>query len=161
VDALRGGGPVLVDDLADRDDLVTARWPTFLTAASGFGVRAVFAFPLQIGAVGNSALDLYRTETGSLNHEALSGALLAADAAALALLGLQSSEELGLVDSVDAGTYQAQVHQATGMVMAQLDVTIEEAFLILRARAFASERSLLAVAADVVNRRIRFTSEDQ
>lgn len=44
--------------------------------------------------------------------------------------------------------------------MAQLGVTIEQAFLLLRARAFASERPLLAVAVDVVNRRLRFRLED-
>ena len=34
-------------------------------------------------------------------------------------------------------SYQLQVHQASGMVMIQAGVTIEEAFLLLRAHAFA------------------------
>ena len=56
--------------------------------------------------------------------------------------------------------YQAQVHQATGMVMVQLGVTIEQAFLLLRARAFSIDRPLNDVAVDVVERRLRFSSED-
>jgi hypothetical protein len=160
VDATRSGGPVLVDDLHERGDLATARWPTFLAAADEAGVRAVFAFPLQIGAVHLGALDMYRVTPGALGQEFLSAALLAAQVSALTLLGLQSSDEVGLADHIDGDTYQAQVHQATGMVMAQLDVTIEEAFVLLRARAFASDRPLLAVAIDVVERRLRFTPED-
>jgi len=51
--------------------------------------------------------------------------------------------------------HQMHVHQATCMVKVQLGVTIEEAFLVLRAHAFA------AVARDVVERRLRFSTEDR
>jgi hypothetical protein len=47
------------------------------------------------------------------------------------------------------------------MVLAQAEVTIEQAFLMLRARAFAEGRSLAELAADVVARRVRFSTEDQ
>ena len=57
--------------------------------------------------------------------------------------------------------YQMQVHQATGMVQVQLGVTIEEAFLMLRAHAFAAGRPVAGVARDVVERRLRFSTEDQ
>jgi AmiR/NasT family two-component response regulator len=46
------------------------------------------------------------------------------------------------------------------MVMIQLGVTIEQAFLLLRARAFSTGRPLNDVAVDVVERRLRFSSED-
>jgi AmiR/NasT family two-component response regulator len=51
------------------------------------------------------------------------------------------------------------VHQATGMVMVQLSVDAADAFLALRAHAFATDRSLLDVAIDVVERRLRFSPE--
>jgi AmiR/NasT family two-component response regulator len=47
------------------------------------------------------------------------------------------------------------------MVQVQLGVKTEEAFLMLRARAFASGRSIADVAVDVVERRVRFSSEDR
>jgi AmiR/NasT family two-component response regulator len=47
------------------------------------------------------------------------------------------------------------------MVMVQAEVDIEQAFLLLRARAFASGRPVQDVAADVVARRIRFETEDR
>jgi len=160
IDAVSGGGPVLVPDLDDRRHLVTARWPAFLSAVSAAGVAAVFAFPLRIGVIGLGALDLYRDSAGGLRDEQLRAALLAAEAAALALLSLQTAEEMGFKFDEGPGSFQPQVHQATGMVMVQAAVTIEQAFLLLRARAFASGRSLSAVAADVVERRLRFDSED-
>jgi len=46
-------------------------------------------------------------------------------------------------------------------VHVQAGVTIDQAFLMLRARAFAEGRSLAELAADVVARRLRFSMEDQ
>jgi len=148
-----------VPDLDDRHDLAPERWPAFLSAVSAVGVAAVFAFPLRMGAISLGALDLYRDAAGALRDHQLSAALLAAEAAGLALLSLQFAEETGLTLD-ESSSFQPQVHQATGMVMVQASVTIEQAFLLLRARAFASGRSLSAVAADVVARRLRFDSED-
>jgi AmiR/NasT family two-component response regulator len=54
-----------------------------------------------------------------------------------------------------------QVHQATGMLKVQLGVTIEEAFLMLRAHAFAAGRPVAEVARDVVERSLRFSTEDR
>jgi ANTAR domain len=161
VDAVGRGGPVLVPDLEDRADLATERWPGFMSAATEAGVRAVFAFPLRIGAINLGALDLYRTWAGALSEEQLSGALLAAEGAGVALLSLHTTDDGGLVDDESTpGGYQAQVHQGTGMIMVQAGVDIEQAFLLLRARAFASGRPIQDVAADVVAHRIRFDAED-
>jgi hypothetical protein len=159
IDAVRTGGPILVPDIDQPQDVVVERWPTFLTAAAEAGVRAIFAFPLRIGAIGLGAMDMYRELPGPLTTDQLTGALLAADAAALSLLYLAG----GTADSggpSDGLLYHPQVHQATGMVEVQLGVSIEEAYLILRARAFASGRPLLDVAVDIVERRIRFTEEE-
>jgi hypothetical protein len=161
IDAVRTGAPVLVADLHDHDDVATWRWPTFMTAAADAGVRAVFAFPLRIGAIGLGALDMYRNRPGPLDDDELSAALLGAEAAAISLLGLEASADAAAADGSGTGIgYQAQVHQATGMVMIQLGVTIEQAFLLLRARAFSTARPLIDVAVDVVERRLRFSSED-
>jgi len=161
IDTIRTGTPVLVADLHDRDEVATGRWPAFMTAAADAGVRAVFAFPLRIGAIGVGALDMYRSRPGALDDDELSAALLGAETAAVALLGLETSPDGALLDGADTGVgYRAQVHQATGMVMIQLGVTIEQAFLLLRARAFSTGRSLQDVSVDVVERRLRFSSED-
>lgn len=160
VDAIGSGGPVLVSDLTDHQDLATQRWPTFLGAARDAGVRAVFAFPLRIGAIGIGALDLYRTTAGALTGAELTMALMAAEAAGMALLAQDLGDEAALLDDSQGSAYLAHVHQATGMVMVQLGVPVEQAFLLLRARAFAAGRPLRDLARDVVERRLRFSPED-
>jgi AmiR/NasT family two-component response regulator len=54
---------------------------------------------------------------------------------------------------------RAEVHQATGMVLVQLEVSAQEAFVRLRAHAFATRRPLGDVARDVVARRLVFTQD--
>jgi AmiR/NasT family two-component response regulator len=56
----------------------------------------------------------------------------------------------------DPTAHQAQVHQATGMVLVQLGASAEAAFARLRAYAYAHDRRLGDVARDVVERRLRF-----
>jgi hypothetical protein len=161
IDTVRTGAPVLVADLGARGDIAAWRWPAFIAAATGAGVRAVFAFPLRIGAIGVGALDMYRDQPGALDDAELSAALIGAEAAAVALLGLKTSPDGTLADTTDVGVgYQAQIHQATGMVMVQLGVTIEQAFVLLRARSFATGRPLHDLAVDVIRRRLRFSPED-
>lgn len=162
VDAAMSGAPVLLPDLDDADDVAVERWPAFMEAASNVGVRAVFAFPLRVGAISVGVIDLYRDSPGELSEIDLSAALLAADATALALLHLDVDGTDAFADDPEArASFQLQVHQATGMVMAQAGVTIDEAFLLLRARAFVDGRSVAEVATDVVARQLRFTLEDQ
>ena len=50
---------------------------------------------------------------------------------------------------------RAEVHQATGMISVQLEVSAAEALVRLRAHAYAEGRTLRDVAADVVGRRLR------
>jgi GAF domain-containing protein len=157
VEAARSGSPVLIPDLDALDDILIERWPAFIEGAGLAGVRAVFAFPLRIGAINVGVLDVYRSLPGPLRDGQLRAALLAADAAALALLHLDTSSDDLFADDADArSTYQLQVHQATGIVQVQLGVPTEEAFRLLRARAFALGRPLVEVATDVVARRLRF-----
>ena len=55
-----------------------------------------------------------------------------------------------------AGTDRIVIHQATGMIAAQLDDTIANALARLRAAAFGSGRPIYDIAQDVVERRVRF-----
>lgn len=162
VDAAATGSPVLLGDFRRSTDVAIERWPAFMDGAASAGVEAVFAFPLRVGAINVGVLDLYRDQPGGLSAEDLAAALIAADAAALALLYLDIDGGDAFADNDDSrASYQMQVHQATGMVMAETSVTIEQAFLMLRARAFADGRSLADLATDVVARRVLFSAEDR
>jgi hypothetical protein len=160
VDAAASGAPVLVPDLEAGDGLALARWPAFLDSAYSAGVRAVFAFPLRIGAIGVGAIDLYRDSTGELTSGQLGAALMAADAAAISLLHLGGGAGDQFADDPDArASFGLEVHQATGMVQVQLGLSAEAAFLALRARAYSSGARLSEVARDVIDRRVVFSPE--
>lgn len=161
IDAVTSGGPVLLADFDHPGDVDLSRWPSFADDVRRGGVRAVFAFPLRIGAITLGALDLYRDRPGGLSAGQLAAALLAADAAAIALLHVTTdSRDMFAADPVTGADYRLQIHQATGMVAVQLDVNLDEALLRLRGRAFLEGRSLAQISDDVVARRLRFTPED-
>lgn len=153
-------GPVLIPDLNDAAHVASSRWPQFTREAAAAGAAALFALPLAIGAIRVGAFDLYRDRPGGLTDDQLSMALTLADAAAGALL----NERFGDTDipydvTTSSVMVHAEVHQATGMVSVQLDVSLDDAFVRLRAHAFAAERSLLDVARDVVTGALRFQHE--
>lgn len=166
------GGPVLVSDLTDPGS--SSAWPTFASRAEDLGVRAVFAFPLSLGAIRLGVLALYRDRPGWFDKQATSDALLVADMLCLALLGRvvrvgraqRNGDGNGDGDGDGAGRPfaslwddrvalgRAEVHQATGMVMDRLGVSSEEALARLRGFAFSHGLLLTEVAAGVVARRI-------
>jgi AmiR/NasT family two-component response regulator len=51
---------------------------------------------------------------------------------------------------------RAVVHQASGMVSVQAEMSVGDAMALLRASAFAADRPINEVASDVVAGRLRF-----
>lgn len=160
VDAAASRTPVLVGDLLDPLHGVDGRWPGFQDAAAEVGVRAVFAFPLRIGAIALGAMDLVRASPGALEADQLASALLAADTTAMLLLDLATVGDDLADDAWHRSAYRFKVHGAAGMVMVQLGLPIEQAMARLRARAYVEGRALPDVADDVVEGRLRFQEED-
>jgi hypothetical protein len=149
------GVPVLLPDLAAES---ANRWPTFAAAALAAGVHAEFSLPLAVGPGGIGTLDLCRDRPGMLSDEHLADALVTADIARDAVLYQQyASGGQGLAELLDkGGTDRIVIHQATGMIAAQLNDTTSNALARLRAAAFASGRPMYDIAKDVVDRRVRF-----
>ena len=154
VDAWRSGEPVTESDLADPALL---RWPVFAQPAVEAGVRAVFAFPLRVGAIRIGVMALYRDREGGLSADEFADGLVLAEVAVQVVLGLQAGAEPDALHALlsTQPAYWAEVHQATGMISAQLGVSLDEAFVRLRAVSFAENRQLGEVAGDVVARRLR------
>jgi hypothetical protein len=150
------GGPALVADLTGSD--CVARWPVFAPAALQAGVRAVFALPMQVGGIRLGVLDLYRAQPGDLDREQLADALVLADTACALLLDAAQRDRPRPDGGgpEQAGSPYPEVHQATGMITVQLGVSMAVALVRLRAYAYAHDRRLRDVAADVVARRLRF-----
>ncbi len=153
--AYSSGVPVLLPDLTAEN---ASRWPTFAAAALAVGVQAEFSLPLSVRPGGIGTLDLCRDKPGMLSGEHLADAMVAADIARDAVLYQQyapgDADLAGLLATV--GGDRIVIHQATGMIAAQLDETTSNALARLRAAAFASGRWMYDIAQDVVERRVRF-----
>jgi len=148
VDAFTSRRPVLEPDLPGPG---MRRWPAYAPAAHDYGVRAVFAFPLQVGAARLGALDIYCSTPGSLSAATLSQAVTFADLAVGLLLDGQVTTDVETVSGVeDVLGHRAEVYQAQGMVMVDLGVSLAEAMARLRAHAYAEARPLVDVARDVL-----------
>jgi GAF domain-containing protein len=154
IDAYNSGDPVNEPDLADPE---VPRWIAFSPPAVAAGARAVFGFPLRVGAVKIGALNLYRDQPGELTDDQHASALLVADIAARAVLDMQAHAPEGtLATELEGGSnFRFLVHQASGMVSVQLGVSVAEALIRLRAYAFAQNRPIAEVAHDVVARELR------
>jgi hypothetical protein len=159
VAAATTGNPVLVPDLLHSTEV--ERWPVFAAAvAERTQVRALFAIPLQWGAVNLGVLDLYRRAPGRLDDTRQRDALDAAGIATLMLLSRLTDPDGRRDDRLDSTVLgRAEIHQATGMVLAQLDIAAPDALARLRGHAFAHDRLLVDVARDVVARRLRFDED--
>ncbi len=150
LDAHLLGGPALEPFLAKA----SGRWPFFSPAAVGLGVGAVFSFPLQMGVIRLGALNLFRREPGLMTTAQLSDALVLADVATQDIIDLQAEGALRLRLS-NRFAERARVHQATGMVAAQIESDMGSALARIRGYAFANEISIFEVAEEVIARRLR------
>ncbi|MFI6548474.1 ANTAR domain-containing protein [Streptomyces prunicolor] len=159
VDAFLDGSAVLTPDLLTGQ--LQDRWAVFADAALEAGARAVFALPLQVGAISPGVLDLYADVPTVLDPEQLADALAFADLATLLLLDARIDGTGGPAPAdrgfEDLDGYRAEIDQATGILTVQLGIGIDEAFVRLRAHAYMRGRRLADVAADIVAHRLRFS----
>jgi hypothetical protein len=153
IDAYNHQRAVLEPDLANPD---VARWIGFTPPAVAAGARAIFGFPLQIGAVHLGALNLYRDRPGPLTDDQYADALVVAEVAARAVLDMEAHTPPGVIPAeLTDSDFRFVVHQASGVASVQLGVSVAEALIRLRAYAFAHDRLLTDVAEDIVARRLR------
>ena len=115
-------------------------------------MRAAFGFPLLVGTSCIGALNLFHDHPGDLTDAQHADAVAVAHIAGRTVLAWQSSADPGsralALEQVPA--HRAVVHQATGIVSVQADVSVDDALTLLRAYAFAEDRAIGDVAADVV-----------
>ncbi len=156
VDACQQDKVVAEPDLADP---VRRRWPAFTPPALQAGVRAVFGFPLRVGAVHLGALNLYRDVPGPLTGDQHADALVVADVAARWVLEAQAGAPPDMVaEELEAGAdFHFSVHNAAGIVSVQEGISVTEALIRLRAFAFSNDRLLAEVARDAIARRLRLS----
>jgi len=151
-DAASSGRPVFVQVEQRGLDL----WSTLSVVAGRDAVRGNYwVVPMRPLEATVGLLTLQR-ESGSLLQEARAVQFVA-DTVGTALFRDSGLTELGLSVS-EEWTESRVVHQATGMVTAQLRVSPRDALAMLRAHAFSQDVDLHTLAVDVVARRIDFSA---
>jgi len=153
-DAMNHRHPVLRPDVTSDDE-----WPLFIANLRSdpiaSQVSGIYAFPLYVGSLDIGAVDLYAETPRELAKTEVSRVAKLAELASWQVLRQILGDDGSTTDLSPLS--RREVHQATGMVLAQLNITANDAMLLLRAHAFSSNRSVMDVANDVVERRLDFS----
>jgi hypothetical protein len=156
-EALATHRPVLVVDLPHQ---LSATWPVAQQAFHDMNMGSIFAFPLVVADIDLGAITLYCEEPAALTGRQVTDAsllstILARQVLRRALLAANRPEEE--TSGVDDAFSRREVHQATGMVLAQMSIPPDDALMVIRGHAFATGRPVRGVALDVIDRTLDFT----
>ena len=165
-----GEGPCLdafeAIELIEVTDLTShqgTRWPIFSEQMSDAGAGSLASFPLRIGGARFGAITLYRSEYGALSTDQVADSYVIAQMTAHLLVAEQARIGGDLVISdIETGFARMEpIHQATGMIMAQLSVGPEDALARLRGAAYAAQRTAMEMAMDIVAGKIALPRDEQ
>ena len=163
LDAVAERGPVSVADLAHAGE---RRWPAYGPAMLEHQIRGIYAMPVLAAGEYVGALDLFCSRPGALMGEQLAGAVIAAELAGIPVLDLLDGDLQAAVNDPGSSAWaelnalsRTEVSQATGMLVAQLDLDPVAALARLRAHAYATGRSATDVARDILERRLRLDAD--
>ena len=159
VDASRG------DAIEDTDLVATSdsNWSTYRPEAVALGARAVFGYPVRLGAIRFGTLSLFRNRPGPLDEGQSSDAYLMASVIGRSILAEQAGGSPGgLVGELDGvSMLDFRVHQAAGMVAIQGSMSVKEALVFLRAHAFGISCQLSILAERVVSGTTRLAPDSR
>ncbi|MGW7066716.1 ANTAR domain-containing protein [Streptomyces sp. NPDC054855] len=156
LDAAQFGNLLLLPDVSDSLSFSAERWPGLPGAIEALGIRAVFSFPLRIGVIALGALTGHRATPGPMSTAQLTDAFGLADTISQITIATAAQTDLPHTPLLDEpGLHFAEVHQATGMVAAQLGIGVDHALIRLRGYAFSHDLPLLEVAREVLALRLR------
>jgi GAF domain-containing protein len=129
VDCYFTGQPVSVADLKAEAD----RWPRFVPAALDAGFASVHAVPMRAAGIVLGALGLFGARSGALNDaDRLVGQTLAHIASVAILQDHPPTPATVMQQLRNALTSRLHVEQAKGFLRESLDVSVEQAFQLLR-----------------------------
>ena len=153
-DAMKHARPILLPDL--RATPVTT-WPGFTAAIVNERVSSLFAFPLLVGSLRIGAIDLYAVDPVDLDAVQARQAGIMAAAVGKHVLRRALNVIGGEYEDVGNAFSRRLIHQATGMVLAQLRITGDDARLIIQGHAFAAGRPMMEIAQEIVDGRMSFS----
>ncbi len=151
LDSYRTGQPVIVPDITAAD--AAARWPRFGAAAHEMGFAAVHAIPMRLRDEVIGTLNLFGTAPDGLDPSVARAARALVDVATIGILQERASREQGIVSGQLQVALNSRViiEQAKGILAERLQVTPDQAFIMLRAYSRNNNHPLTQLAADVIS----------
>jgi hypothetical protein len=152
-DALATRRPVLEPGLAIGGG---GQWPVFTPAARDTGVRSIFAFPLLAGTVPLGAIDLYALSHVTLSDDQCRQAIAMGEIIGQHVLRRAIREGDHPTEEPSPRFSRRVIHQATGVVLAQLQISADDAALVIQGHAFTLGRPVKSIAQDIVDGTLSF-----
>lgn len=154
-DAMNTRRPVLIDNVHSVE---SSPWPALQKASRSIDVGSVYSFPLSVGSLDIGAVSLFSHVATSFNAELLNDAQALVRIVARQVLRRSLIANPPAVNLEDNEGYSRRiVHQATGMVLAQLNLSAADALLVIHGHAFSRGLTVREVATNVVTRRLDFS----
>jgi hypothetical protein len=143
VECYFSGQPVSVANLQAE----AGRWPRFVPAALDAGFASVHAVPMRAAGTILGALGLFGARPGALSDADLLVGQTLAHIASVAILQENPPTPFTVMPQLrSALTGRTLVEQAKGFLRETLDVTVEDAFTLLRSYARANGEHLTDIA---------------
>ena len=139
---------ILVPDLAKEH-----RWPDYVAAASGHGIRSILAVPLAVEGETKAALNLFASQPHAFSSQDIDDAGSYAENASKTLrLALRIAHLTDARNNLTAAMVsRTTIDVATGIIMAQNRCSQESAFKILRSASNTRNVKLRDVATRIVD----------
>lgn len=149
LDCYRTGQPVVNKDLSRMN----SRWPRFAPRAIAAGFTSVHALPMRLRGLTIGALNLFRATEGTVDDADADAAQALADVATIAILQHRATLETQVVNKqlTQALNSRIVIEQAKGVVGERENLTMEQAFTLLRSYARNHNLRLVEVARGVVD----------
>ena len=143
LDCYATGQPISVADIQTE----AARWPRFAAAATEAGFASVHAVPMRAAGIVLGALGLFGTHSGELNDADLLVGQSLAHIACVAILQEHAPNASAVLPRLrTALAARLVVEQAKGFLRERLDVSVEDAFTLLRRYARSHDDHLTDVS---------------
>jgi GAF domain-containing protein len=161
LDCYRDGRAVIVSDI--RTEQAAARWPRFAAAARAAGFAGVHAVPMRLRDEVIGTLNLFSTVPGGLDPAVARAARALVDVATIGILQERAVHQQELVASQLQVALNSRVviEQAKGILAERLQMTPDEAFLMLRRYARNHNHPLTQLAGDVIHGTVPIASAGQ
>ena len=148
LDCYASGQPISVADLGAEQ----SRWPRFVAAATEAGFVSVHAVPMRAAGIVLGALGLFGVAAGELNNADQLVAQTLAHIASVAILQEHApTPDIVLPQLRTALTSRVVVEQAKGFLRERLQISVEDAFALLRQHARTHSEHLTVVSRRLIS----------